>query len=167
VLAAGAIFAGWLGGWIHGMIAESTAAVHPSGEHHATLLGMDLHLAMMLISSLIAIVGIAIAAYFHLLNRPAADRMKDKHQQICTLLENKYYIDEIYDAIIVRPLRTIGYACFVIDQLVIDGIVQFVGFVPRAMGLTVQPAQRGVLQGYGVGMLTGIMVLVLIVLMVM
>ncbi len=173
VLAAGALLAGYLAHhWIGDMIQGSSArplrqAIGAHGAaHHATLFGMDLHLAMMYISSVIAVVGIATAAYFHWLNRGAADRVAAKWAGLVRVLANKYYVDELNDSVIVRPLRFIGYLCFVFDRLIIDGLVMTVGFVPRMFGLALRPAQRGALQGYGIGMATGTAVVVLLVLMV-
>ena len=51
------------------------------------------------------------------------------------------------------------------DRLVIDGLVLAVAWIPRMLGLAVRPAQRGVLQGYGIGMAVGTAVLVLLVVM--
>ena len=53
---------------------------------------------------------------------------------------------------------------FVIDRLLVDGCVAFIGLVPRLAGLTVQPLQRGSLQGYGLGMAAGVAVLVFLAL---
>ena len=175
VLAVGALLAGVLAGethWMDGMVQSSTAAAGGHGDAagtqgHATLLGMELHLAMMLISGVIAIAGIGVAAYFHMFNRPAADAVARRNKNVVRLLENKYYVDEIYDATIVKPLRGIGYLCFAVDQLVIDGLVALVGFGPRLLGLSLQPLQRGVLQGYGLAMLAGITLLLAVALMVM
>ena len=54
---------------------------------------------------------------------------------------------------------------FVIDRIIIDGLVALVGFVPRALGLSLRPTQRGMLQGYGLGMAAGIALLLMIVIM--
>jgi NADH-quinone oxidoreductase subunit L len=44
------------------------------------------------------------------------------------LLENKWYVDELYDSIVVRPLRWLGGALnAVVEKNVIDGIVNGVG----------------------------------------
>ena len=175
VLAIGALLAGVLAGethWMDGMIQGSTAAAHTDAHgiadgHEVTLLGMELHLAMMLISGVIAIAGIGVAAYFHMFNRNAADAVARNNKRVVRLLENKYYVDEIYDAVIVKPLRGIGYLCFAVDQLVIDGLVAMVGLGPRLLGLSLQPLQRGLLQSYGLAMLAGITLLLAVAMMVM
>jgi len=164
VLAIGSIFAGGLGGWISKMIADSSASVHVAQAAHGN---SAVHLGMMFVSSLIAVIGVAIAAYFHWFNRPAGDAVGRDNANLVHLIENKYFVDEVLDRFVVRPLRGVGYACFIIDQLIIDGLVMLVGLVPRLLGLTVQPTQRGALQGYGLGMLSGAAVLIMIVLWLM
>ena len=167
VLAIGSLLAGVLGHhWIEEMIHGSTAQpVHAGhhGEHHATLLGMDLHLAMMIISGVISLAGIGLAAWFHWLNRPAADAVAAQFPGVVRTFENKYWIDELYDRAVVQPLRTLGEVFFVIDRLVIDGIVALVGWMPAALGRTIQPVQHGKLQGYGLGMALGVAVAVIVV----
>jgi len=153
------------------MVEGSTAGliVDAGSEHVApvTLLGLPVHEAMQLISGAIGIAGIAMAAYFHWLERPAAARWASHYPWLIRALENKWYIDEVYDAVIVRPLRILGELCFIFDRLVIDGLVAGFGWVPKAIGISAQPAQRGSLQGYGLGMAVGgaaIVVLVLVAL---
>ena len=81
------------------------------------------------------------------------------------VLKNKYYVDELYDAMIVRPLRVVGGIFYQVDRLVIDSLVMGLGFLPRALGLAIQPSQRGALQGYGIGMAIGLVSIVVLVLM--
>ena len=189
LLAVGAILAGLFGGRLEGMIDASTAstaahaaaeAAHPAEAAHgvafsaagtaatpSTEAGHEaggIHKLMMLISGIISIVGILAAAYFHWLNRDAATEWAERFPKVVRTLANKYYVDELYDAIIVRPLRGLGYLCYLIDRLIIDGLVAFAGFVPRAIGLSVQPSQSGALQGYGLGMAAGAAVILGIVL---
>ncbi len=170
LLAVGAVIAGFsCGHWIEEMVLGSSAepvrvAAGHHGDHgHVTLMGMELHAAMMWISSAIAIGGIAVAAYFHRLNRAGADELATRWRGLVRVLENKYFVDEMLQSAVVGPLRVLGDLCFVFDRLVIDGVVAAVAWVPKMLGLTVQPAQRGLLQGYGIGMAAGTAVLVLMV----
>lgn len=187
VLAIGSIFAGMMGDqFVEHSVKDSTAnpaaiveAAAAVGVHHAGvagplmhvglgehphLLGMDLHTAMMLISTLLALSGIGLAAYFHWFKRSAADRVAKQFSGVVRLLENKYYVDEMNDRAIVKPLRLLGQLFFVFDRLVIEQLVNLVGFVPRFVGYILRPIQRGVLQGYGLGMAVGAVILLAIVL---
>ncbi|MCC7145411.1 MAG: NADH-quinone oxidoreductase subunit L [Phycisphaeraceae bacterium] len=166
VLAVGALFAGlFCKSWLAGLVTQSSAAAAAahSLHAHATLCGYDPHLAMEFISSAVAVLGIAAAAYFHWLNRPAADSVAARYRGLVSLLNHKYYVDEIYDALIVRPLRALGGLCFVLDRLIVEGLVALVGFLPRLLGLGLQPTQQGALQGYGLGMAAGIAILALLI----
>ncbi len=133
------------------------------GDEHHTLMGMDVHTAMMLISGFIALLGIGCAAYFHWLNRPLTDEIAKKFGVVVEVLYNKYYVDEFYDAVIVKPLRMLGHGFFLFDQFVINGLVITVGYLPRLVGWSVQPTQSGKMQGYGLGMVLGVAVAALLV----
>jgi NADH-quinone oxidoreductase subunit L len=182
VLALGAILAGILGeSWMHQMIDQSTAAgvaavsvaaehggqaaaAHgeTAGHHGPTILGLSLHVFMMVVSSAVAAAGIALAAYFHWLNRSAADAVAGKFSALVSLLNHKYYIDEINHAVIVMPLRGLGHLCFILDTMLVGGLVSLVALVPRLIGVSVRPAQNGRLQGYGLGMMAGVAAVVVL-----
>ncbi len=142
--------------------ADAHAGHH--GLHHATFLGGDVHVVMMWMSGLIALAGIAAAAYFHWVHRPARDAVAKAFAPVVTLLRNKWYVDEIYDAIIVQPLKLFGQVFYIFDALLIDGLVKLTGSMPRILGTGVKPAQSGKMQGYGLGMALGVALLALIVL---
>ncbi len=146
-----------------GEVAVNAHADTGGEGHHASLFGMDVHKAVMIISIIAALAGIALAAYFHLLRRELADKAKQTYAGVCDLLENKFWIDELYDTAIVRPLKLMGDLFFVFDRLVINGIVALVGFIPRLLGITVRHSQTGVLQGYGLGMILGLACILLMV----
>jgi NADH-quinone oxidoreductase subunit L len=58
-------------------------------------------------------------------NVPAGD---DKIVGLEKLVYNKYYIDEIYDAVIVKPLYVLSsFGSAIFDNVIIDGIVNFFG----------------------------------------
>ena len=162
VLAMGALLAGWLcHGWVENMIETSSAAV---GDHGTGQSGMNLHAMMLLASGTIAIAGIGAAAYYHLFNRAAADLLANRFSRVVRVLANKYYVDEFYDAVIVKPLHLISELCYTFDRLVIEAMVSAVGFVPRMLGITARRTQTGSLQGYGLGMAVSAAVILLVVL---
>ncbi|MFG0329620.1 MAG: NADH-quinone oxidoreductase subunit L [Phycisphaerales bacterium] len=171
VLAIGAVFAGWLGiggdhhGWFGGMIHESTAYITPGGgEHHDLTFFDDPHQWMFLASTVVGLVGIAIAWFFHLANRPAADRLKSTMSPVAWILERKWLVDEGYDLLIRRPLRLFAFVCYALgDALMINGLVAFAGRLPRLIAGAVRPMQQGQLHQYGLGMAAGVAALVLVI----
>jgi NADH-quinone oxidoreductase subunit L len=112
---------------------------------------------MMLVGGLVAIAGILLARHFHLKNRAAADELAIKFAPITRVLDAKYWVDEVYQAYIVEPLRTLGKILYGIDQYIVDLLVSIIGFIPQAFGGMMKIfVQRGYLQGYAAVMLLGI-----------
>ena len=83
----------------------------------------------MALSSGVAIAGIGIAVVFLARNHAAADAMAARMHGLYTLLSHKYYVDEMYDAAIVQPIKLLstGGLWKGADAGVIDGAVNGVG----------------------------------------
>ena len=75
------------------------------------------------------------------------------------VLNRKYYVDELYDAFIVGPLRRLGRFCYGWDTYAINGLLWVIAAVPRAVGYGLTSFQRGALQGYAMGMTIGLLLL--------
>ncbi len=172
ILALGAIGAGYLGlfgapegahgGWFHHFLSPVLGG---GAENHAEAAGETAervsHTVMMGISSVVALIGIGIAWYFHKKNRHAADIVAANFRPLVTFLYNKWYIDEFYEALFLRPLWVLGHLLNIIDRYVVDGLVFLVGFIPQMAGYLLKPTQRGILQRYAVGMIAGAAAIVL------
>jgi len=77
------------------------------------------------------------------------------------LLLNKYYVDEIYDVVFVRPLYRLFLWCAqVFDVKVIDGLVNGVASTMIAWALALRRLQTGFVMNYALGMLLGAVALV-------
>ncbi len=77
-----------------------------------------------------------------------------------SILEHKYWVDEIYQGLIVEPLRFLGRVLFGIDKYGVDGAVNAAGVSPTIPGWILKlTVQRGYLQGYAAAMLLGIVVI--------
>jgi len=169
-LAAGAALAGYVNvlgdpGWFENFL-EGSESVEKyvqltAGEH-----GHLGHFTVMFIS--IVVVGGGIGFAWWIYNRP--DRSKADAfaagalQPVRRVLANKYYVDELYDTIIVRPLRNFGHVCFGSDNWFIDSLLWIITAVPRGLGALVRTTQRGLLQGYALLMLLGLAVVFFFVL---
>lgn len=141
------------------------AGDHAADAHHASIAGMDPHFFMIVLSSILAVAGIALAAFFFWINRELTAKLAKTFAPIVTLLENKYYIDELYDVVFVHPLKRLGGLFYVVDVLIINNLLSFVAWVPTMVGRGVRPAQSGRLSAYSLGMAMGIAVFALLIFM--
>ncbi len=136
--------------------------------------GHDPHKAMYYVSGGLGALGILLAAALHWVGRKDAahcgmDRIAKMFGPIPRWAENKWYVDEFYDATIRRPLLAVStwvFAAF--DRLVIDGlIVNGFGYMPRIVGSLIRPTQSGRLHAYATGMAVGLVVLMLVVVLIL
>jgi NADH-quinone oxidoreductase subunit L len=183
LICAGAIFAAvpsYLGemkhepNWVQTMVEHSSASGGVPAAHHETagehahhalsFTGIeDVHKATSVVASAAGILGIFVAVFFHLLNRGAADRLRQAllsnglTRWLPLLLENKWYVDEIYHALFRFPAWVLGHIFHFIDKQLIDGlVVNGAAGVPSAFGRLFQPLYNGALQGYAATMAGGI-----------
>jgi NADH-quinone oxidoreductase subunit L len=138
----------------HGAAAAAGHAA--AGAHHDPAL----ELGLMGLSVAVALAGIFLAWLFYvknpLLPRALGERLKGLYR---TLLR-KWYVDEIYDAIVVRPLMAFSnFLWRVWDVLVIDGLVNAVGSVIAGTGAVLRLFQSGYVGTYAFFLVLGILVL--------
>ncbi len=76
---------------------QAAEAAHGGGHSLAGELGL------MGLSLTVAIIGISLAYHFFVRKPEAAEALQKKYVGIWTVIYNKYYIDEIYDFLFVRP----------------------------------------------------------------
>ncbi len=153
-LAGLALLAGGLGHWVDEFLAPvfGAAPVHPEDELLET------------IAVTAGVVGIAFAGILYMTGRDRLEFVKQALAPIYDLLYNKYYVDEIYDFLIVRPTKAIG--AFLEEKAERQGIdfaVDEVGAqihgVSRGIGLW----QSGKVRTYALNMVAGLVVILLFV----
>jgi len=112
---------------------------------------------LMLVSIAAAVGGIGIAAYFFLKNRRAADQMAERFSGLRTLLVNKYYVDEIYDATVVQPIRIVSQEGLwkVVDVRLIDAAVNGVGETIAGSSERLRHIQTGSVRAYAASVFFG------------
>ena len=78
------------------------------------------------------------------------------------VLKQKYYIDEIYDKIIVTPLRVLsGFLYSIFDVKIIDGIVNGAGKFFINLSVDWRRIQTGVVQDYAIVSIAGIVAIII------
>jgi NADH-quinone oxidoreductase subunit L len=117
-------------------------------------------LTLMTVSSLFALAGIGLAYYMYVLAPGVAGRVAGRIQTLYQLSLNKFNVDEIYNAFIVKPMEIWAYFSRVFDQYIVDGLIDFTGSVPRLIGVLLRPIQNGLVQFYALAMVLGVTVFI-------
>jgi NADH-quinone oxidoreductase subunit L len=111
----------------------------------------------MAVSSGIALAGIGIAWFFWYRRSNAAASLARSFSALYTLLLNKYYVDEIYDAVIVQPIKRVSVDGLwkAVDVGLIDGSVNGVGGVVRGASSSLRRIQTGSIRTYAASLFLG------------
>jgi NADH-quinone oxidoreductase subunit L len=110
-------------GWLASL---EPATVLQEAEHGAEAVqhGSEaLELGLMAASVAFALIGIAIAYRMYVQDMSIAYRMAERLSTAYRVLWNKYYIDELYDALFVHRAMDLGDGLWVFDDAVVDGVV--------------------------------------------
>jgi NADH-quinone oxidoreductase subunit L len=125
---------------------------------------------MYYVSGAVGLIGILVAWRLHYAGRTQAatsyaDTLLPALGPIPRWAQNKWYVDEFYDFLFRTPLWVVANLFHMIDKFLVDGAVDLAGWLPRAIGSALRPAQSGRLHGYVVAMAGGVAFLLLIVLL--
>jgi NADH-quinone oxidoreductase subunit L len=115
------------------------------------------------LSAGVGLVGIFLAYVFYVAKRGLADSFTKSIGGLYTLVYNKYFVDEAYEAAVVEPLvegsRTVLWRG--IDAGLIDGTVNGVGRRARGVGAILRLIQSGNIRSYAAWVVLGSIVLLL------
>jgi NADH-quinone oxidoreductase subunit L len=132
---------------------------HPEeGEPNGGAGDAGLELTLTAASGAIAFGGIGLAALFFLRRRDLADRAAARWARLHQLLLNKYYVDEFYDAAIVRPVRMFSerWLWHAFDEGVVDGGVNGVGTIVSGAAAGLRRLQTGSVRAYASSIFLGV-----------
>jgi len=176
-LTIGAVFAGYVGvtmkssgflGFLepHGGFHHFLASVVDPAKARLHAVHAEAHGGhwLMWLSGGLFLIGMLTARYIYLRHPAIAHAAAVASGPVHKLLYNKYYVDELFDLAIVRPLRKLGALCVGIDQYFINGILWIISAIPRAVGFGLRGLQSGGMQSYATGMVVGVIAIVLWVL---
>ena len=79
-----------------------------------------------------------------------------------SILEHKYYVDEIYDFAIINPIHVVSREALwkLFDQGVIDGILHSIGDAVTESGRLLRHLQAGFVRGYAAIILVGALAII-------
>jgi len=192
VLAVGSVLAGYLGlpkwlgpnvfeKWLEPVfeplqVAGTAAAAHV--EHSASL-----EVGMAGVSVAIAVVGFLIAFMTYYRKSDLAERVSTQFKGLYTALVNKWYVDELYDALFVNRSKDLGRGLWRFDgkvvdgtvngaafstvksalgsgwwdRWIVDGLVRFVGGLVKTASWPIRLAETGYTQNYALVMVIGVL----------
>lgn len=180
ILATLAIFAGYVGTPFANGFEHALAPVlghHYEGilEHHLEGVGHGINWTVFTIATIAAFGGILLATFIWKWRLIRIEKLEPAFGWLAKLVENKYYIDEIYQATIIRGMMLaaagmflfdkwvidyaivngVGYLTTIasrvwgwFDKTVVDGLVNLVGWSTKTAGCALRYFQTGVAQQY-------------------
>ncbi len=138
------------GGWLFNVpkILESMFPLAEEVPGEAMLMGISIAAGLL---------GIGISYYMYVMNTELPGKITAALGGVYTLVYNKYFVDEIYDAAIVSPLVEGSTAVLwhAVDQGVIDGAVNGVGYESRGIGGILKRIQSGNIRSYATWVVIG------------
>ena len=82
-----------------------------------------------------------------------------------TAMEHKWYVDEVYIALIRSPLWIVGKIFTLFDRYIIDGaLVNGIASIPRVVAKWFSPLHNGAVQSYAVSMIGGAILIAILML---
>ncbi len=156
----------WLHDWLHPLTESADAIMaQNAGEvaHASPLGGGEALWAVLSFALATAVVVLSALALGRRRVLPAAEAAPARG--FGRVLYNKWYVDEIYDATVVRPIvATSRFFARWVDQGVVDGLVNGVGYTSRAFGWVNSRLQTGLVNSYAFAIVLGALLLLAFVL---
>ena len=176
----------------HGAAEASSAATTAAAAHEEPHISHGAELGLMAFSVMIALIGIVTAYRWYVQNPATAQGLKDRYAGAHSLLYNKYFVDELYNATFIKGTMKSSFGLWgfdrrvvdgavngtgwttvfaswissLLDRYVVDGAVNFVGRSSEESSFVFRRVQTGLVQNYALLMLAGVCAFVSIYLLV-
>jgi NADH-quinone oxidoreductase subunit L len=170
ILAILSIFGGWFalpafwGGPDY--FANFLAPVFAGGESAATEAAAHaLELPLAGVAVLTAIIGFGVAFWLYIRQPGKPEQLANSMKPVYNTLLNKYYVDELYAAVVVRPLVWISTNILwkFVDVEVVDGTVNGLATGASAIGDKVRHVQSGNTRSYAVWVVIGALLVIAVI----
>jgi len=117
---------------------------------------------LMTVSVLLGVAGIYLAYFAYKKKPELSAKLRRAAGDFYDVLVNKYYVDEIYQSVVVKPLVFVSdrYLSRGLDEIVIDGIVNGTGKSVRLIGRVLRKIQTGFVQNYVLAFVIGVILIV-------
>jgi len=160
VLAILTVVAGWAVGIPSDQgtrFARFLAPVFPPAEGgHDGVAGIML----VILSVVVVAAGVVLAWYMHMTTPVRPETIGQPRTPLHALLLNAWYVDRLYDRVLVRPFFAVYAFCARFDLRVIDGLVNLTGRLVQMWSFGSRRVQTGYVVNYALTMLAGAVMLV-------
>jgi NADH-quinone oxidoreductase subunit L len=138
---------------------------HGAAEAISESAAHQLEITLAVVAVVAALIGLAVAYWFYSKPTGKPEQLAKSMQPVYKTLLNKYYVDELYAAVIVKPLLWISRQIFwqAVDVTVIDGTVNGVASTLTGIGDGVRHTQSGNTRSYAVWVVVGAIVIIAVV----
>jgi NADH-quinone oxidoreductase subunit L len=138
---------------------------HESAEAAGEIAAHQLELILAGVAVGAALIGLVVAYWLYLKRPGKADGLAHSLKPAYTTLLNKYYVDELYAAVVVKPLLWISTNVLwkAADVAGIDGAVNGIADGARAIGDGVRHTQSGNTRSYAVWVVVGAIVIIAVI----
>lgn len=118
--------------------------------------------AVMVLSTLVGLAGILLGWLIYCKRSISQDAIVGKASWLHRLLYRKYYVDEAYEVVLIKPYGGLGLILNLIDVYVIDGLVRLATAIFVSIGKWSTRLQNGQMQTYGLITLLGLVILTVV-----
>jgi NADH-quinone oxidoreductase subunit L len=144
--------------WLQPAFADLEAG---GAEAAHSALSAGLEWSLLAFSAVVALLGIGLAYWFYVANAELPARLAVSLKSIFTLLVHKYYVDEIYHALFVRPGWALArFLARAVDRGLIDGVIDGGAQWIARGGALLGRLQSGYIRHYALAMFLGVIVVV-------
>ncbi|WP_459501981.1 NADH-quinone oxidoreductase subunit L [Bacillus sp. C1] len=119
---------------------------------------------IMIVATLVSFAGILLAYLIYGKRSIPRDWAGGEKAALHSLLAKKYYVDEIYSAVVFTLVKGIAYVLRFFEVYIVEGIAQFIGILIRGASNAGSKLQNGNVQVYGTAVLVSLAALVVILL---
>jgi NADH-quinone oxidoreductase subunit L len=141
------VFHHWLAPVVSGAHGEAAGA-----DSH----GASLELGLMGLALAIALTGIGFAWLMYRKREGMAASVASTFRPVYTLWRNLYWVDEFYEAVVLRPFYAVSRFFAGFDRWVVDGLVNAAGIVTDIVGQILKLFQTGYVRNYALLFLMGV-----------
>jgi NADH-quinone oxidoreductase subunit L len=127
---------------------------------HEVHTSASFEITMMVFSMAVAVAGIYTAYKFYIKRPELPEAVTEKIPVVYDLVFHKYYVDEIYDATVVEPLKQgSDFLWHGVDEKVVDGAVNGSAGLIALLSSHLRKLETGFVQNYALAILIGVVLI--------